>query len=75
MSDEIGIRVDGKDARGERWYRCSIMGEHTPESETVIETNPASRFLGMRVCLQHLDEASYDDNIILNPPRGGRDET
>lgn len=75
MSDwTTGVRVYGKISRRERWYRCAIMGEHVPESETLIETNPTSPYRNMRVCQSHRDERSYDDNFTESPPRTTEDE-
>jgi len=75
MSDwTIGVRTYGKTAKRERWYRCAIMGEHKPMSETVIEMNPTSPYRHMRVCVDHRDERSYLDNITESPPRQTEDE-
>jgi hypothetical protein len=69
MSREIGIRVDGKRSKHEPWYECAIGGERRSESETIIETLPTNKAFGMRVCLFHRDEPSYQDHEFWRKPR------
>ena len=69
MSDSyIGTREFGKRNIHERWFVCAIMGDVKPESQTVVLRWP-SRFAGLRVCHQHLDEMDYEERFRIQPPR------
>lgn len=71
----IGRREYGqKGIRKERSYHCAIMDEVVYESETTIEMDPTSDYFGMRVCLKHQDEQSYESRRIQSPPDVSSDE-
>lgn len=64
----IGTREYGKRAIRERWYSCAILGEHVPESETVVPMPPHPH-AGQRVCMECYDERDYRMNEIQTPPK------
>jgi hypothetical protein len=69
----VGTRVDGKRMIRERWYECAILGEHVPESQTVVPQPPHPHAY-QRVCLKCFDEPDYAMRIQQNPPRPSNTE-
>jgi hypothetical protein len=58
----------GNGGHGELWYHCAITGMLMPSSATIIEDDPTSPYIGMRVGVKFRDEPSYATHELLRPP-------